>query len=434
MEGTQYSWKNVQSKSVSKAKKDDSLTKWVLIAIVLAILSHGVVLFAMNQMPVYFGEDESVEELETDQVVIRSVDDINYLQDVAEAEVIEPPKDATEILEELEMLEEAPVDLEVDFSPTIDEPEMTVDMEMPAIKGDAFSTAEELTAGADLSADVENLGVTDDFIMPAKGQITIDAGIQNADSFDPDKFSKELAKGAGGDTEDGVIKGFTPLGEMTRLSRSDLDKAKGMIGSDLLYEFGKATLRDSAKNSLMKVVLLIDKNPDMYCWIEGHTDLIGSEEANSELSIARAIAVKTWLVDSMKISPDKLYVRGFGETKAIVNEGDQTAQAINRRVEIKMRKVPPPAQPKKPRIIKPKRNPNLPENSPDANDALPDMPIIPPKAVVVEPEVSPTPPVTPPKREEPVPPKAIPVEDEPEEPKPPQEPQQVKPPKAIPVE
>jgi len=424
MAGTQYSWKNIQSKSVSKAKKDDSLTRLVGIAVVLAIISHGIVLFMMNQMPVYFGGDEVAEDLETSQVVVRSVDDLTYLEEVADAEVIEPPKDATEMLEELEMLEEAPADLEVDFSPTIDEPEMSVDMQIPPIKGDAFSSAEELTAGADLSADIENLGSSDDFIIPAKGQITIDAGIQNADTFDPDKFSKELAKGAGGDTEDGVIKGFTPLAEMNRLSQSDLDKAKGMIGSDLLYEFGKATLRDSAKNSLMKVVLLIDKNPDMYCWIEGHTDLIGDDESNRLLSIERAQAVKNWLVDSMKINPDKLYVRGFGKTQVIVHEGDQDAQAINRRVEIKMRKLPPPEQAKKPRLIRPKRNPNLPENA-ARHDSLPDMPARPPKAILVDP-VRPEAGVA-----VPVPARAVPVEDDPVEPVGPQQP---RPPKAIPVE
>ncbi len=421
MAGTQYSWKNVQSKSVSKAKKDDNLTKWVGIAIVLAIISHGLVLFAMNQMPVYFGGDDEMEELATDQVVVRSVDDRHYLEEIQDDQVIVPPKDPSEILEVLEMLEEAPTDLEVDFSPTIDEPEMSVEIEMPAIKGDAYSTAEELTAGADLNADIANLGSTEDFIKPERGQITIDAGIQNADTFDPDKFSKELAKGAGGDTENGVIKGFTPLAEMSRLSQSDLNKAKGMIGSDLLYEFGKATLRESAKNSMMKVVLLIDKNPEMYCWIEGHTDLVGDDESNRLLSIARAQAVKTWLVDSMKISPDKLYVRGFGKTQVIVKTGDQKAQALNRRVEIKMRKLPPPEQAKKPRIIKPNRNPNSPAIASDRNDILPEMPIIPPKAVVVDP---------PSESELPVPPRAIPVEDNLE----PSAPIEPKPPKAIPVE
>lgn len=421
-----YSWKRIKSRSSATAKTDDHLTRWIGIAVFLAIVSHAVVLFAMRNMPVIFGDDGSVDELATDQVVVRSVDDRNYLEDVPDDEVIEPPKDADELLTELEMLEEAPEDLEVDFSPTVDEPEMSVEMQIPPIKGDAFSSAEELTAGADLNADAENLGSTEEFIKPEKGQITIDAGVQNADAFDPDKFSKELAKGAGGDTDDGVIKGFTPLAEMTRLSKSELDKAKGMIGSDLLYEFGKATLRDSAKNSLMKVVLLIDKNPDMYCWIEGHTDLIGDEESNKVLSIARALAVKTWLVDSMKISPDKLIVRGFGKSQAIVKTGDRNAQAINRRVEIKMRKRLPPNYEKEPRVIMPNRNPNEVANSDEAKEKLPQppkgvtepAPKIPPKAVPVEDPEQPA-----------KPPKAIPV-DEPE----PEQPTQKKPPKAIPVE
>lgn len=396
MANKQYSWKSVQKRSGTKSRGDDQLNRWLWIAVIFAVISHAVVLFAMHKMPVYLGGDEEPEELSTEQVVVRSVEDREYLPESENEKFIEPPQDAEELLTDLDMLEDTPTDFDINFSPDIEDPEMKVDLVMQPIEGDEFATAEEITYGADLSADLENLGSTEDFIEPEQGQIIIDAGIQSADAFDPDAFSKEMAKGEGGDAIDSAIDGFTPLAEMTRLSSADLNKAKGMIGSDLLYDFGKSTLRESAKNSLLKLVLIIDKNPEMYCWIEGHTDLIGDDESNRVLSLARAQAVKTWLVESMKISPDKLYTRAYGETQPIVKEGDQDQQALNRRVEIKMRKLPPPAEPiiappvrqedldvvvedskpsREPRLITPKRNPNLPESPAEALEPLPEPPV-----------------------------------------------------------
>ncbi|MFT5905239.1 MAG: outer membrane protein OmpA-like peptidoglycan-associated protein [Cryomorphaceae bacterium] len=416
MSDTSYSWKNVRYGSGRQASHSDSLTRWILIAVILAIVCHIVVLLAMKKMPIFFNTTDS-DEVITQSVVVRNVLEREYIEPAKETqvtEISEPIETAKNLLEELEMLEEAPEDMEIDFSPTIEEPEMLVPMETPAIAGDADASAVDLTAGLEFTENIEDLGTTDNFLKPALGQITIDPGKQAADEFDPDKFNTELAKGAGGDNREGVMEGFTPLAEMTRLSQSDLENAKGMIGSDLLYDFNKAVLRDSAKNSLLKVVLIIDKNPKMKCWIEGHTDLIGSDEANAKLSLARAEAVKHWLVHSMKISEDRLFVRGLGQSQPFVLTGDQDAQAINRRVEIKMRKNSPPkydgqqvrAIVKKPRIIKPLRNPNFPQSGNDpAIETIP-HPVAPPKAIPVG-ESDPEMPV------EPEVPRAIPVEDNP---------------------
>ena len=410
MSDNSYSWKNVRFGSGSQASQSDSLTRWILIAVILAIACHIVVLVAMKKMPIFFN-NSGPDEIITQSVVVRNVIEREYIEPAKEKpikEITEPTETAKNLLEELEMLEEAPEDMEIDLSPTVEEPEMFVPMESPAMAGDLDASAEDLTSGLEFSENIEDLGSTDNFLVPAVGQITIDPGKQAADEFDPDKFNTELAKGAGGDTREGVIEGFTPLAEMTRLSQSDLETAKGMIGSDLLYDFNKAILRDSAKNSLLKVVLIIDKNPKMKCWIEGHTDLIGTDEANAKLSLKRAEAVKHWLVHSMKIPEDRLFVRGLGESQPVVQSGDQDAQAINRRVEIKMRKNPPPKYSeqeastivKKPRMIKPLRNPNISEskNLPAENPAPK-----PPKAIPLVESEQATP-------AEPKPPRAIPVE------------------------
>jgi OmpA-OmpF porin, OOP family len=414
MSNNGYSWKNVRYGSRYQMSQSDHLMRWILIAIFLAIVCHVIVLIAMKKMPIFFNTEKG--EIITQSVVVRNVEERDYIEPARKneireiKEITEPTETTKNLLEELEMLEEVPEDAEIDFSPTIETPEMLVPVEVPALAGDLESSTTELTAGMNFNESVEDLGSTDDFLTPAVGQITIDPGNQAADEFDPDQFNSELAKGAGGDVADGKIEGFTPLAEMTRLSQADLENAKGMIGSDLLFDFNKATLRESAKNSLLKVVLIIDKNPNMKCWIEGHTDLIGTDEANTQLSLARAEAVRYWLIHSMKIPQERLYVRGLGKSQPIVLSGNQDQQAINRRVEIKMRKNAPsesnsPVEPvlvKKPKIIKPKRNPNLPE----ILDAKDDAQLPPPKAIPVEADVLADVPAG-------EAPKAIPVEDDP---------------------
>lgn len=120
----------------------------------------------------------------------------------------------------------------------------------------------------------------------------------------------------------------------------------------------------------MKLALLIDRNPDMHCWIEGHTDLIGGDEFNLNLSIRRAESVKTYLTKSLLMDADKIHTRGFGRLHPIVTEGDKDAQAINRRVEIRMRNTPPPEEQLK---ITPEKATVVPEETP-------------PKAILVKPK------------------------------------------------
>jgi OmpA-OmpF porin, OOP family len=155
----------------------------------------------------------------------------------------------------------------------------------------------------------------------------------------------------------------------------------------------------------------MDRNPGLYCWIEGHTDLVGGDEFNLELSVKRAQAVKDYLVRSLRMDPSKIITRGFGRYEPIVITGSPQEQAANRRVEVRMRKSPPTTDqlkitPQKAEIIeeapapkavlvKPKRA--LPvEEAPRATP-------VPPRASSIE-EPSPLPAV----------PRASPVEPEPE--------------------
>jgi len=120
-----------------------------------------------------------------------------------------------------------------------------------------------------------------------------------------------------------------------------LQRNKASIGSDLLFAYNESTLRDDARITLLTVAQLIDRNPGMYCWVEGHTDTFGGDEFNNALSAKRGQAVKDWLVKALQLDSKFIVVRPFGKSSPIVPEGDRDVQAPNRRVDIKMRKTPP---------------------------------------------------------------------------------------------
>ncbi len=66
--------------------------------------------------------------------------------------------------------------------------------------------------------------------------------------------------------------------------------------------------------------------------VEGHTDNVGSDEANLSLSQRRAQAVATWLTQH-GIDPARVEARGFGASRPIVPNDTASGRAANRRVE-----------------------------------------------------------------------------------------------------
>jgi outer membrane protein OmpA-like peptidoglycan-associated protein len=71
--------------------------------------------------------------------------------------------------------------------------------------------------------------------------------------------------------------------------------------------------------------------PGSIVTVEGHTDAVGSDAYNLELSEARARAVRDFLVQRHGIAPARLKTVGFGKKRPI--EGTDPYAAVNRRVQ-----------------------------------------------------------------------------------------------------
>jgi outer membrane protein OmpA-like peptidoglycan-associated protein len=251
------------------------------------------------------------------------------------------------LLEEVDLLNALPKNREIDIKPDIREAEYALQLQNPALKGDSAALAAEVSASLDLDTDLPELGRQPEHLKPAEvGQVTVDPGAIPMDDGELAKFTDSLIKrGATGGLEKGALDGIASLDDLLGLPPNILLGRKTMLPSDLLFEFNSADLRESAKVGLMKLALLMDRNPNLYCWIEGHTDLVGGDEFNLKLSLRRAEAVKNHLTRSLRMDPTKISTRGFGRYQPLVTGGTTEEQALNRRVEIRMRKSPPTAGP-----------------------------------------------------------------------------------------
>jgi OOP family OmpA-OmpF porin len=79
---------------------------------------------------------------------------------------------------------------------------------------------------------------------------------------------------------------------------------------------------------------VLAEHPDWKLSVEGHTDNIGGDAFNLDLSNRRAAAVKQALVARYHIAPDRLSPAGFGATRPMESNDTMEGRARNRRVEL----------------------------------------------------------------------------------------------------
>ncbi len=116
---------------------------------------------------------------------------------------------------------------------------------------------------------------------------------------------------------------------------ANLTKSLQSAAGKISFGSNNATLTTSGKTSLNQVVILMNENPAMKLMIEAHTDNVGDDDRNEELSENRADAVKAYLV-SKGIAEDRIETEGYGESMPIADNNTAAGRAKNRRIELKM--------------------------------------------------------------------------------------------------
>lgn len=283
---------------------------------------------------------ERVED-EIIRVFVKERPEEEYL----EAEDSEAPVDVPQEIEQIEQ-EPAEIDiLDIEVEDLTMAPGET-DLAVP----EPINTPEEVTPISDMRPSELNL---DELVpaampqealsipepMPVNSNVVVanamaqPEDIQEASRLMDDELrrqAKEANSKLPGDTRS--------LAELMGVSNPGAKSGVARLGTDVLFAFNESRLKNSARIPMLQLAALIQKNPNTHFIIEGHTDSFGSVQYNALLSMQRAAAVREWLRGN-GVPIENVHIRACGNTTPFVStKGTRDQQALNRRVEIHMRK------------------------------------------------------------------------------------------------
>ena len=128
----------------------------------------------------------------------------------------------------------------------------------------------------------------------------------------------------------GALKAMSDAGKLTvKVDRGFLVIA---LQGDILFDSGKATLKEEAKPVLAELAEVLKLMPDRLFQVAGHTDNQGKEATNWRLSMDRALNVVEFLVANGVVSKG-LSAGGYASFQPIGNNDTPEGRATNRRVE-----------------------------------------------------------------------------------------------------
>lgn len=113
------------------------------------------------------------------------------------------------------------------------------------------------------------------------------------------------------------------------------DSARGLVAnmSDVLFRSGSFELAPGARERLAKVSGIVLAYPSLHVTIEGHTDSIGTDEYNQQLSERRAEAVRDYFIQQ-GINSANVEAHGYGKNEPIASNDTPEGRQQNRRVEL----------------------------------------------------------------------------------------------------
>lgn len=103
--------------------------------------------------------------------------------------------------------------------------------------------------------------------------------------------------------------------------------------STVYFETGSARLAPDSRQTVNNLVAALKAHPNAQIQLDGHTDNTGNPQANQQLSLARANAVKAMLV-SDGIDANRISTAGYGQDRPLASNDSAEGRAKNRRTEL----------------------------------------------------------------------------------------------------
>lgn len=173
-------------------------------------------------------------------------------------------------------------------------------------------------------------------------------GIADNEDLCPDVFGTLASKGCPDKDGDGVAdkddkcidvvgpasNGGCPVTEKAILTTLEQKIIIAAV-ADLQFETGKSVIKAYSFDSLDELAALMVKRPELTLILSGHTDNVGKPASNKQLSMRRAQAVKSYLMDG-GVDGSRIAAVGYGSAKPIASNKTPQGRQKNRRVEFKV--------------------------------------------------------------------------------------------------
>ena len=167
-----------------------------------------------------------------------------------------------------------------------------------------------------------------------RGQVLLDARTREAQGAQHEaERSKQQAQTATAQAQVATTQAQQLQQELAALQAKQTDRGLVLTLGDVLFETGQADLRAGGLRNIYPLVTFLQKYPERQVMIEGHTDSVGSESSNLELSQRRADAVRAFLLQN-GAQASQITTRGYGKTSPVASNDTAAGRQQNRRVEI----------------------------------------------------------------------------------------------------
>jgi len=164
-----------------------------------------------------------------------------------------------------------------------------------------------------------------------------DADATRASAADAARLASADAAAARASAADAASSAAREAAELQRqidaLQAKATDRGLVLTLGDVLFTSGRADLKVGATSNLDRLVTFLSQYPSRNIEIEGHTDSVGSDDYNQDLSQRRADSVRSYLMQQ-GINSQRIAASGKGEHQPVADNDSAGGRQLNRRVEI----------------------------------------------------------------------------------------------------
>lgn len=177
-------------------------------------------------------------------------------------------------------------------------------------------------------------------ISGGKAEIDLSPHVESAAEFRYVKLVDLKSACSAGETPGADIDAVGAIGSAQRIA----------LDSSVLFDTGEYELRPAAFEAIDRALAAVAERSETSVLVAGHTDAVGSREANETLSRNRARAVADYLIAQADFDAERVTLEAFGESRPVASNETADGRAKNRRVELTVRTPRTDAVEAKPRV------------------------------------------------------------------------------------